>query len=322
MSRIAGFTVALMLVAAVAGAQDWRGTGRLSGKVVDEQGNGIEGIVVNASLPSIQRGVLAQGKTDKKGEWSIDDVAEGNWELTFESDKYEPAKATADVDENGRSSPVRTKMKRKFDPNAFIQEQGKKVNALINEKKYAEARAVCQEVLAKVPEVANQVQPIVARTYFLEGNNAQATEVAKATLAKDPANLEAKFILMDVYLKTGAIDDAIKVINGIDESKITDMALYVNLGITLTNNQKPTEALQYLDKAVARFPQAPEPYFYRANAMVPIVNAKTDPKDPERIATIAKMKADLNKYLQMAPNGPEAESARKLLEQIDKQNPQ
>ncbi len=318
MSRIAGFTVALMLVASVAGAQDWRGSGRLMGKVVDEQGKGIEGVVVSASLPAFH-GVLAQGKSDKKGEWTIDDVGEGNWDLTFESDTYLSAKATSDVDENGRSSPLRTTLKKKFDPNAFIQEEGRKASALMDQKKYAEARAVYEAITAKVPEVNAQMQQFIARTYYLEGKPDKAAEILKASLAKDPANVQAKLLLVGVLLETGATDEAGQVLSGIYESKITDVSLYANFGIALVKKQKSTEAVQYFDKAVARFPQVPEPYYYRALALVDLFNAKTDPKDPERIALIGKIKADLTKYLQMAPNSPETDNVKKLLEQIDKQ---
>ncbi len=321
MSRIAGFAVALMLtVASVAGAQDWRGTGRLSGKVVDEQGKGIEGIIVNASLPAFH-GILAQGKSDKKGEWSIDDVGEGNWELSFESDAYLPAKASSDVDENGRSSPVRTTLKKKFDPNAFIQEEGKKASGLINQKKYAEARAVYEGIVAKVPEVAPQMQQFIAQTYYFEGKFDKAAEILKATVAKDPANAAAKVLLVEALLQTGATDEAATIVAGIEESKIPDAMLYADFGVALMKKQKSADAVPYLDKAVARFPQTPEPYYYRALALVEQFNAKSDPKDPERPGLLAKIRADLNKYLQLAPGGPEAENVKKLLEQIDKQNP-
>ena len=318
MSRIAGFTVALMLLAAVAGAQDWRGTGRLAGKVVDEQGKGIEGVIVNASLPAFH-GILAQGKTDKKGEWSIDDVGEGNWELAFESDAYLPAKAASDVDENGRSSPVRTTLKKKFDPNAFIQDEGKKAGILITQKKFAEARAVYEGIVAKVPEVNAQMQQFIAQTYYLEGKPDKSAEILKASLVKDPNSVPAKVLLVDSLLQMGATDEAAQVLGSIEESKIPDAMLYADFGVALMKKQKATEALQYLDKAVTRFPQAPEPYYYRALVLVDLFNAKTDPKDPEKLALLGKIKADLSKYLQVVPNGPEADNVKKLIEQIDKQ---
>jgi tetratricopeptide (TPR) repeat protein len=318
MSRIAGFTLALMLLATVGSAQDWRGNGRLMGKVIDEQGKAVEGVIVRASLPALQHGVLAEAKTDKKGEWSIDDVAEGGWELAFEGDGYMPGKGNADVDETGRSTSLRTTLKKKFDPNAFIQDEGKKADALVVQKNYAAARAVYEGIIAKVPAVTAHMQQFIARTYYLEGNPAEAAAHLKTGLAMEPANVQMKFLLVNMLLETGAIDEASQIAGTIDEAKITDPTMYVNFGVALVKKQKSTDALQYLDKAVAKFPQSADPYYYRAVTLVDLVNAQKDPKDPERIAQVAKMKADLAKFLQLAPNAPEAESARKLLEQIDK----
>ncbi len=318
MSRIAGFTVAALLVATVTWAQDWRGNGRLMGKVVDEQGKALEGVIVSASLPAFH-GILAQGKTDKKGEWTIDDVGEGNWDLIFERDGYVSGKSTSDVDESGRSSPVRTTMKKKFDPNAFIQEEGKKAEALMEQKKYAEARAVYEGIVAKVPEVTLQMQQFISRTYYLEGKPDKAAEILKANLAKDPNNLQAKLLLVGVLLELGSLDEAGRILGTVEDSKIPDASVYSNFGLALLKKQKTAEAMPYFEKAVARFPQAPEAYYYRALGLVDLVNAQKDPKNPERVARIAQIKADLSRYLQLAPTSPEADNVRKLLEQVEKQ---
>jgi hypothetical protein len=59
-------------------------------------------------------------------------------------------------------------------------------------------------------------------------------------------------------------------------------------------------------------------YYYRATALIEILNTKKDPKDPARADLVAKIKADLEKFLQISPTGPEAEQVKKLLEQIAK----
>ena len=320
MSRIAGLTLACMLIAAGAWAQDWRGTGRLMGKVVDEQGKALEGVIVHASLPAFH-GVLAEGKSDKKGEWTVDDVAEGNWELTFELDGYLPGKATSDVDEDGRSSPVRVALKKAFDPNAFIKEQGAKAQALIDQNKYAEARAIYEGVIAKVPQVTLQMQQFVAQTYYLEGKPDKAAELAKEVLAKDPANTTVKLLLVGALLDAGSTDEAAPVLKSIEEAKITDARIYANFGLALMKKQQPTEALAYLDKATTRFPQSPDAYYYRAKALADLVNAEKDPKNAVRIERLGKIKEDLNKFLALAPRSPAAEDAKSLLDQVEKMIP-
>lgn len=317
MSRIVGITLALMLMATSAWAQEWRGSGRLMGRVVDEQGKALEGVIVRASFPVVV-GALLEAKTNKSGDWTVDDVGEGDWELTFEKDGYDPAKASAEVDESGRSTPLRTTLKKAFDPNAFIRDEGKKADALIEQKKYAAARAVYDGIIAKVPEVSAQMQPFLARTYFLEGKPDKSVEHLKAGLAKDPGNVQMKLLLVSMLLETGAIDEASQVLSTVDEANVSDAALWVNFGLSLLKKQKSAEALPYFDKAVARFPQSPEAYYYRALALVELVNAQKDPKDPERIARIGGIKADLTKFLQLAPTSPEVENVKKLLEQVEK----
>lgn len=317
MSRIVGITLALMLMATSAWAQEWRGSGRLMGRVVDEQGKALEGVIVRASFPVVV-GALLEAKTNKSGDWTVDDVGEGDWELTFEKDGYDPAKASAEVDESGRSTPLRTTLKKAFDPNAFIRDEGKKADALIEQKKYAAARAVYDGIIAKVPEVSAQMQPFLARTYFLEGKPDKSVEHLKAGLAKDPGNVQMKLLLVSMLLETGAIDEASQVLSTVDEANISDVALWVNFGLSLLKKQKSAEALPYFDKAVARFPQTPEAYYYRALALVELVNAQKDPNDPERIARIGRIKADLTKFLELAPTSPEVENVKKLLEQVEK----
>lgn len=318
MARIAALTAALILVASGAWAQDWRGNGRLVGKVLDEQGKGLEGVIVRASLSSF-RGVLAQGKTDKRGEWSIDDVAEGNWDVTFERDGYVPAKGSAEVDESGRSSALRITLKKAFDPNAFIQEEGKKAAALMDQKKYAEARAVYEGVVAKVPEVSAQIQPFLARAWYMEGKPEKAVECLRAGLAKDPNSQQMKLLLVSMLLETGALDDAGQMLGAVDEKIITDPTVYLNFGLSLMKKQKANDAIPYFDKAVARFPTSPESHYYHALGLVELVNAEKDPKNPERLARLGKIKADLTTYLQLAPGGSEVGAVKALLEQIDKQ---
>ncbi len=317
MSRVAGFVMAFMLLATGVWAQEWRGSGRLMGKVVDDKGAAVEGVIVSASLPAFH-GVLAQGKSDKKGEWTIDDVGEGNWDLIFEKDGFISAKGSSDVDENGRSSLVKTTLKKAFDPNAFIQEEGKKAQALMDQKKFAEARTVYEGISAKVPQVAGQMQQFVAQTYYLEGKPDKAAQLAKEILATDPGNAPVKLLLVGALLESGSIDEAAPILKSIEDAKITDPAIYANFGLALMKKQQPGDAIQYLDKAVARFPQSPEAYYYRAKAQADLVNAIKDPKDPARIEKLGKMKDDLKKFLALAPTSPGAEDAKNLLDQVEK----
>jgi tetratricopeptide (TPR) repeat protein len=315
-TKVAILVLGIVLIASAARAQDWKGNGRMSGKVIDEQNKPLEGVKVVASLGDF--GGVAEATTDKRGDWSIDSVADGTWQLTFEKDGYDPSKGTAEVDEGGGGASVRITLKKSFDPNAFIQAEGKKAAALMNEKKFAEARAVYQAVIAKVPEVSGPMQLNLAQTYYGERNLDKAVECLKTGLAAAPTNLQVKLMLANVLAEKHAFDEASQVLGTIDEASIAEPQIYLNFAAAYVNAQKPEGALPYLDKAVARFPQSPLVYYYRATALIEILNSKKDPKDPARTELIGRIKPDLEKFLQISPSGPEADQVRKLLEQIAK----
>ncbi|MFB3854223.1 MAG: tetratricopeptide repeat protein [Vicinamibacterales bacterium] len=316
MGRIGGIVFAMVLVATSALAQDWRGNGRLMGKVVDEAGKPIEGVSVRAYYPSVV-GAL-EAKTNRRGEWSVDDVAEGSWKITFEKEGYHPAESSAEVDESGRSSALTTKLEKIFDPNAFIGEQVKKAEGFLGQRKFADARKLYEEVVAKVPDVAGPMQMYIARTYYEEKNPAKAIEHLEIGVQKDPANAQMKQMLVSVYLEIGNTEKATAVLSTIDEAAITDPAIYLNFGVALLKQQKAAEAVKSFDKAVQRFPNAPEGYYYRANANIELFNADKNPESPEKAKRLESIKADLQKFLQIAPNAPEAAQVKSLLEQLNK----
>ena len=309
----------IVFLASAASAQDWKGNGRMSGKVVDEQNRALEGVKVVASLGDFAG--VAEVKTDKRGDWSLDGLAEGGWHVTFEKEKDEPAQATVEIDEGGGSSSVRTKMKLAFDPNAFIQAEVKKAEALMAQKKFADARGVFQGILAKVPapELTGPMQFNLAQTYYAEGNLDKTIECLKASLAAAPADVQTKLMLANVLVARPSFDEASQVLGTIDEAAITEPQIYLNFAVAYVKAQKPEGALSHLDKAVARFPNTP------LVLLLPRHGIDRDPQHqegpeglPPAPISPAKIKADLEKYLQVSPTGPEAEQVKKLLEQIAK----
>ena len=99
--------LALILCASVASAQSWRGMGRVSGKVMDEEGKPIEGVTVKLNLPNAGG---TQIKTNKKGEWQIGGLSRGEWQIDFELPPYEPRRITVSVAELSRVPLVEIKL--------------------------------------------------------------------------------------------------------------------------------------------------------------------------------------------------------------------
>ena len=302
-----GSGLVLLLLVATASAQEWRGMGRVGGKVVDEDsGKPIDGVAVKAMLPTSQnRG--PESKSNSKGEWAIGGVANGNWSIDFMKDGYETRSITVQISESGRIPPMEIKMKKKAapvaDPNAVIQAQLMKAASLMNEKKFADARAIYTDLAAKYPEV-KQFRPLIARTYHGEGNKTAAAVELRKALEQDPTNIELTLLLGTTLMELGKADEARTMLSSVDESKITDPAVFINIGIGLINERKHADAVPWLDKAIARFPQHPDTYYYRGISYVTL--GKT-----------AEAKADLEKFISIAPpDAPELATAKQILASI------
>jgi Flp pilus assembly protein TadD len=291
----------LLFFTAVVAAQDWRGVGRLAGKVTDETGAPIEGVTVKAVRGESKAGTSA--KTNKKGEFVINGINGGGWDVDFEKDGYEPSKKSAQLNERSTNPPMNVTLKKTvIDPNVTLRADLDKAAQLMKEQKYADARAIYEGILAQHPDLY-QMEPYIARTYYAERQYDPAIEHLRKAAAKDPSNVDIKLLLANVLSEKGSADEARQILATIDESKITDASTFLNAGIGLINQKKPDEAITWFDKSIARFPQAPDAYYYRGITEVQL--GKND-----------AAKADLTKFVGMAPNAPEAATAKGILEKL------
>ncbi len=275
--------------------------GRLAGTVVDDTGAPIEGVTVKAVRGESNGGPTV--KTNKKGEFVLAGINGGNWNLDFDKPGYEPAKKSASFQEHDRNPPMAVTMKKAaVDPNVQIRADLEKAADLVKQQRFADARAIYQSILAAHPD-AYQVEPYIARTYYAEHQLDPAIEHLRAALARDPNNVEVKLLLANVLTEKGSGDEARQLLASIEESKITDPSTFVNVGIGLINQKKPEEALPWFEKAIAKFPEAPDAYYYRG-----ITELQLGRND--------QAKADLTKFVAMAPNAPEAKTAKGILETL------
>jgi tetratricopeptide (TPR) repeat protein len=296
-----------VVVAVLAGAVlsgQTRGIGRVAGKVTDDSGKPIEGVVV--------RGTLAAGgkpmttKTNNKGDWALGGIAPGTWNLDFEKEGWEPRSVSVPVAEMTSIPPMKVELKpaaAKIDPNVELKAELEKAAALLEQQKYADARAVYESLLAKYPQVT-QLHPMIARTYHGEKNLDKAIEHLRIAAEKNPDNVEARLLLGNTLVEAGKADEGKQVLSTIDPAKITDPTVLLNVGITLMNQGKASDALTYFDQAVTRFPAQADGYYYRGVANL-------------QLQKNAEAKADLEKFVGLAPpDAPELAMAKKILEQL------
>ena len=83
-----------------------------------------------------------------------------------------------------------------------------------------------------------------------------------------------------------------------------DPAVFLNIGIGLINDKQHEQAVPWFDKAIARFPDHADGYYYRGISYLTL--GKT-----------AEAKADLEKFVSMAaPDAPELATAKQILETL------
>jgi tetratricopeptide (TPR) repeat protein len=302
--RRLALTAAVLALAATTALAQTRGMGRVGGKVTDENGKAIEDVLVTATMAS--GGEPVKTKTNKKGEWALGGIAPGSWNVDFEKDGLEKRSITVSVAELTRIPPVEIAMKPapvRVDPNVEIKAELSKAAGLMGERRYGEARALYEALLAKYPE-AYQLHPLIARTYYSEKNLDKAVEHLKLAIEKAPDNIEVKLLLGNTLVEQGKVDEGKQILGSVDPTKITDSTILINVGITLINQSKPAEALTYFDQAIARFPDQPDAYYYRGITHLQLGKA-------------AEAKADLEKFVSIAQaDAPELPMAKKILEQI------
>jgi tetratricopeptide (TPR) repeat protein len=311
MTRSIRIAFLILLIAASASAQVWRGQGRVAGKVTDEAGKPIEGVVVKLGLPTTTAALEA--KTNSKGEWAVAGIAGGGWQVDFTKSGYEPRNITVPVEELSRLAPVEITMKKAADPNEIIATELKRAADLMTEKKYVEARGIYDALLVRFP-TAYRIEQLVARAYYLEGQPEKAIERLKAVTVRDPNSQEAKLLLGSLLLEMGRADEGKQVLGSVDDAKITDPAIYVNFGIAMMNKNQPVEAAGYFEKSIVKFPAAADAYYYHGLTLLQMAN--TQGEEAQKAERLDRAKADLAKFLELAPKAPEAETARKILEQI------
>jgi predicted Zn-dependent protease len=300
-ARLAAAILALALMASTAIAQT-RGSGRITGKVVDEQGQPVQDAVVKAVMQNQTEVISA--KSDKKGEWKVQGIADGVWNVEVSKPGVGTAKEMVEV-KGERAPALNVTLKKEaapVDPTPAVNAELQKAAELAQAGKFPEARQIYTDLIAKYPQVY-QLEGFLARIYAAEGDYPKALEHLKVNIEKDPSNVDLKMFQAELLMQTGDKAGAKALLDTIDITQIKDPFTFVNEAITLINEGKGQEAVDLLTKLIAQFPTQNNLYYYRGRAYV------AAQKLPEA-------KADFEKFLSLEPNSDKAPDAKKILDQI------
>jgi regulator of sirC expression with transglutaminase-like and TPR domain len=98
-------------------------------------------------------------------------------------------------------------------------------------------------------------------------------------------------------------DRGLALLKALDEGAIKTPDVFFNVGVALINANRPEDAIGYFGKSVALDAAYADGYFRRGLAYL-------------QLGKSAEAKADLQKFVELAPTGAEADLARKALTQL------
>jgi len=250
MKRSAIIVLSLALLASVLSAQAYRsGRGRLTGLVLDQKGQPIEGVKVKLFAVKHNDGFEIQ--TGKEGKWSATMLSGGEWNLDFEKSGYAPFKTSVVLKELERLPEIKVVME-KIEGLVLTDELKKLLgdaNQLFEQKNYPAALEGYNAIMAKYPD-AYIIWKNVGNCYFAQEQYDKAEEAYRKVLAKDPADSEAIVAVGNCYINRNQTEPALEWYAKVDYTKITDPTVLYNIGLSFFNLTKYDEAMKYFQRSV------------------------------------------------------------------------
>jgi hypothetical protein len=296
------FLLAGIALSTPAVAQDWKGAGRLEGRVMDGEGKPLANAVVKLQLP--KRGGT-QLRTDAKGKWAFLGLASGSWNIDIEAPGFATKQVSVPVSESQRTPPVEVKLEKTAPagPPPEVVRALEKGDEAFKAGRYEDARMAYEELLALRPEFATHLHMQIAFCYGKEKNRAKELEHLQYVLEADPSNVKVRKLMILEALEGGLFDKGLELLKGLDDSALQEPDVLYNIAVAFFRNQKVDEAILYLTKAVTIDPAYADGYFLRGNAYL-------------GQNKLEEAKADYRKFLQVAPTDPRAETVKKALDQL------
>jgi tetratricopeptide (TPR) repeat protein len=296
--------VVSFLVGGAAHAQDWKGQGRLEGKVLGSDGTPIAGATVKLDNPA--RGGGPTIKTDKKGKWAYFGLVAGSWNVDVDAAGYATKRISiALASETARLNPVEIRLERAGPAPTppEVLEAVRKADEAYKGGRFAEAQAEYEKLLALRPDLATTIHQQMGFSLIQMKKYPEALEHLQKVLDADPANMQIRVITAQAALEGGMIDRGLELLKSLDEGAVKTPDIFFNVGVALINANRPEDAITYFSKSVALDAAYADGYFRRGVAYL-------------QLGKTAEAKTDLKKFLELNPQGPEADLARKALEQL------
>jgi tetratricopeptide (TPR) repeat protein len=131
---------------------------------------------------------------------------------------------------------------------------------------------------------------------------------------KEPGNTTSWMMIAELEVQKGNLAEAKAAVEKVPADKLTDPTVFLNIGVICYNKNLPSDAEQYFSKAIDMKGDFSEAYYYRGLARYQLAGAS---KNKQAAAEkLGEAKADFQKYMQIDPNGKDADTVKELLKSI------
>jgi tetratricopeptide (TPR) repeat protein len=273
---------------------------RFRGTVKDEQGKPVAKATLTLTL--VERSLSFSFETNDKGKFYRRGIEPGAYLLTLEVEGYEPLRqqVTIKVGEEYTMDIVLAKgVSVEASKNRFLLGV-----QLYQEGKYDQAIENFEAVLKDNPDFAEAYYNI-GMAQLKKGDPDTALAKMEKAVEIKPDFLEAYFGLGQAYIEKGDYEKAIASCQKAVAIKPDDAQVRLNLGILYFNSKKDDLAEAALLKAKELNPSLANTYY-----QLGLLYLRGD--------EIEKSRQNFEKFLELAPQAPEAEAVKNLLEELKK----
>lgn len=306
-------TVVALALAPAALAQ----VNRAAGKVVDPDGKAVEGASVTFTLDDKERVI----ETNKKGEWAVMGLDPGEWNVDIVAEGFEPRRFTLPLGGASRVKPITIELEiaKPKGPPPEIRASLEAGDAAFQARNFEQALVEYDKALAAIeaheatltPELIEQFYGVETMTAIYQqiaychkevGNTDKVLEYLQRILDAKPDDGNAKALLALTAIDNGDLERGMKLLGEL-EGVVTNPDVFFNVGVQLLNRDKREEAVEYFTKAVTADPAYVDGYNQRGLTYF-------------GLQKLDEAKADFEKVIELDPEGPHAELARKVLDSL------
>ncbi len=273
----------------------------IKGKVVDPGGAPLPNVKVTLLNPTT--GAKFNLKTKKDGSFIKLGIPTGAYQAKLELEGYLPLETAVRVEfgkaEEQKFTLEKVPLKMSEDPDLA---EGLKY---FQAGDFNKAIEFFEKGSVKFPKSV-EVNYDLGVSYLRSGRTDEAIARIRKALELNPNLIEAYFALGECHFAKGETQNALDAFSRALEIQPGNAQVYYNLGIVYYNNDKTDEAILYFEKAKELNPKLASAYYQLGLALI-------------KKGDYAKAVQSFETFLSLEPSAPEAESTKKMIEELKKQ---